>query len=88
MLTQRITISHQQPYNLQTYKPDDPTDEKYIRANYMLQVINNIKAQKDKLTKEEMLTMLKQAVEDYTNEEGFVVITGENKPKPTLTRIK
>ena len=87
MLTQRITISHQQPYNLQTYKPDDPT-EKYIRANYMRQVIDNIEAQKDKLTKEEMLTMLRQAVEDYTNEEGFVVITGESKPKPTLTRIK
>lgn len=87
MLTQRITISHQQPYNLQTYKPDDPT-EKYIRANYMLQVINNIEAQKNKLTKEEMLTMLRQTVEDYTNEKGFVVITGESKPKPILTRIK
>ena len=87
MLNQRIKSSNRQRYNLQTDKPDDPT-EKYIRAKYMLQVINNIKAQKDKLNKEEMLAMMIQAIKDYTNKEGFVVITGESKPKPTLTRIK
>ena len=77
----------QQTYNLQTYKPNDPT-EKYIRANYMLQVINNIEAQKESLTKEEILNMLRTAVDNYTNAEGFVVLTGESKQKPALTRIK
>lgn len=82
-----MLTSNQQSYNSQTYKPDDPY-EKYIRADYMLQVINNIEAQKDNLTKEEMLTMFLQAVEDYTNEEGFVVITGESKPtKPKLSLV-
>ena len=86
-MLQRITSSNQPPYNLQTYKPDDP-DEKYIRAKYTQQVIDNIEAQKDKLTKEEMLAIMLQVVEDYTNEEGFVVITGENKPtKPKLSLV-
>ena len=77
----------QQSKNLQTYKPNDPT-EKYIRANYMLQVINNIEAQKENLSKEEILNMLRTAVDNYTNTEGFVVLTGESKQKPALTRIK
>jgi hypothetical protein len=82
MLNQRI----KQP-NLQTYKPDDPT-EKYIRASYMLQVINNIEAQKDSLSKENILAMLRQAIIDYTNKEGLVVITGENKlTKPKLSLV-
>lgn len=82
-----LTQQSKKTYNLQTYKPNDPT-EKYIRANYMLQVINNIEAQKESLTKEEILNMLRTAVDNYTNAEGFVVLTGESKQKPTLTRIK
>ena len=69
MLTQRITSSSQLHSLKFKNKPDDP-DEKYIRAKYMQQVIDNIEAQKDKLTKEEMLAiMLQVVVEDYTNEE-------------------
>ena len=87
MLTQRITSSSQLHSLKFKNKPDDP-DEKYIRAKYMQQVIDNIEAQKDKLTKEEMLAIMLQAVEDYTNEENFVVITGENKPtKPKLSLV-
>jgi hypothetical protein len=77
MLNQRI----KQP-NLQTYKPDDPTEE-YIRTKYMLQVIDNIEAQTS-LSKKEIFYILRQVVINYTNKEGLVVITGENKPKLSL----
>lgn len=69
------------------HKPDDPT-EKYIRAKYMKKVIDNIEAQKDNLSKEEMINMMRQAVDDYTNSEGFVLLAGENKPsKPKLSLV-
>ena len=87
MLTQRITSSSQLHSLKFKNKPDDP--EKYIRAKYMQQVIDNIEAQKDKLTKEEMLAMMLQAIKDYTYKENFVVLTGESKPtKPKLSLVR
>ena len=86
-MLQRITSSSQLHSLKFKNKPDDP-DEKYIRAKYMQQVIDNIEAQKDQLTKEEMLAMMLQAIKDYTYKENFVVITGENKPtKPKLSLV-
>ena len=86
-MLQRITSSGQPPYNLQTYKPDDP-DEKYIRAKYMYQVIKNVKAKLNSLTSAEVAAIYEQAIKDYTYKEGFVVITGENKPtKPKLSLV-
>lgn len=83
MLTQRITPISQ----VLKYKPDDPY-EKYIRAEYMKKVIDNIEAQKDSLTKEDMIAMMRQAVDDYTTSEGLVMLTGENKPsKPKLSLV-
>ena len=86
-MLQRITSSNQPPYNLQTYKPDDPT-EKYIRAKYMYQVIKNVKAKLNSLTATEVAAIYEQAIKDYTYKEGFVVLTGENKPtKPKLSLV-
>ena len=79
--------SNQLPRLQYNHKPDDPY-EKYIRANYMKKVIDNIEAQKDNLSKEEMINMLRQAVDNYTTSEGFIILKEENKPsKPKLVLI-
>ena len=79
--------SNQLPQLQYNHKPDDPY-KKYIRANYMKKVIDNIEAQKDNLSKEEIISMLRQTVNDYTTSEGFVILTGENKPcKPKLSLV-
>ena len=87
MLTQRITSSSQLHSLKFKNKPDDP--EKYIRAKYMYQVIKNVKAILDSLTAAEVAAIYEQAIKDYTYKEGFVVITGENKPtKPKLSLVR
>jgi hypothetical protein len=86
-MLQRITSSSQLHSLKFKNKPDDP--EKYIRAKYMYQVIKNVKAKLNSLTATEVAAIYKQAIEDYTNEENFVVITGESKPtKPKLSLVR
>ena len=87
MLTQRITSSSQLHSLKFKNKPDDP-DEKYIRAKYMYEVIKNVKAKLNSLTAAEVAAIYEQAIKDYTYKEGFVVLTGENKPtKPKLSLV-
>lgn len=86
-MLQRITSSSQLHSLKFKNKPDDP-DEKYIRAKYMYEVIKNVKAKLDSLTAEEVAAIYEQAIKDYTYKEGFVVLTGENKPiKPKLSLV-
>ena len=85
-MLQRITSSSQLHSLKFKNKPDDP--EKYIRAKYMYQVIKNVKAKLNSLTATEVAAIYEQAIKDYTYKEGFVVITGENKPtKPKLSLV-